>query len=203
MWSDLRLFANVYILARDIQNLEMVPLGPMNGKSFATSVSAWVVTSEALSVFGRPAPAREVETAPYLQDPKTENTYNIRLRADLKNPNGNTTTICETEMKNMYWTFRDLIAHQTSNGCNINVGDILASGTISGMTKTSHGCLLELTKGGMEPFKTASGADKMYLDDGDVVSISAYMGEGVGFGECTGKLLASHIPSNPEIVLGS
>ncbi|KAK0122192.1 hypothetical protein ONS95_010449 [Cadophora gregata] len=174
--------------ARDIQGLEMVPLGPLNGKSFSTSISPWVVTLDALEAFQCPAPARELKVAPYLADSKTDNTYSIELKAELV-ADGQATTICESQLRTMYWSFRDLLAHQTSNGCNLNTGDILATGTISGETDTSHGCLLELTKGGEKDFDVAGGLKRKFLEDGDSIRISASCGNGVGFGECVGKVL--------------
>ncbi|KAK0127673.1 hypothetical protein ONS96_007192 [Cadophora gregata f. sp. sojae] len=174
--------------ARDIQGLEMVPLGPLNGKSFSTSISPWVVTLDALEAFQCPAPARELKVAPYLADSKIDNTYSIELKAELV-ADGQATTICESQLRTMYWSFRDLLAHQTSNGCNLNTGDILATGTISGETDTSHGCLLELTKGGEKDFDVAGGLKRKFLEDGDSIRISASCGNGVGFGECVGKVL--------------
>ncbi|PVH82821.1 fumarylacetoacetate hydrolase family protein [Cadophora sp. DSE1049] len=174
--------------ARDIQGLEMMPLGPLNGKSFSTSISPWVVTLDALQAFQSPAPARELKVAPYLADSKTDNTYSIELKAELL-VGDQATTICESQLKTMYWSFRDLLAHQTSNGCNLNTGDLLATGTISGETKTSHGCLLELTKGGEQTFEVAGGMNRTFLEDGDSIRISASCGDGVGFGECFGKVL--------------
>lgn len=166
----------------------MMPLGPLNGKSFSTSISPWVVTLDALESFQCPAPAKDLKVVPYLADSKTDNTYSIELKAELLVGDG-ATTICESQMKTMYWSFRDLLAHQTSNGCNLNTGDLLATGTISGETKTSHGCLLELTKGGEENFKIAGGLHRTFLEDGDSIRISASCGDGVGFGECVGKVL--------------
>ncbi|KAH9218658.1 fumarylacetoacetate hydrolase family protein [Leptodontidium sp. 2 PMI_412] len=174
--------------ARDIQGLEMMPLGPLNGKSFSTSISPWVITLDALEIFQSPAPERELKVAPYLADTKTDNTYSIQLKAELI-VDDYATTICKSQLKTMYWSFRDLLAHQTSNGCNLNTGDLLATGTISGETHDSHGCLLELTKGGEQSFNIADGSRRKFLEDGDSIRISAICGEGVGFGECIGKVL--------------
>ncbi|KAH7370644.1 fumarylacetoacetase [Rhexocercosporidium sp. MPI-PUGE-AT-0058] len=174
--------------ARDIQGLEMMPLGPLNGKNFSTSISPWVITLDALESFQCPAPQKELKPVPYLADSKTDNTYSIQLKAELI-VGGQATTICESEMKTMYWSLRDLLAHQTSSGCNLNTGDILATGTISGETKESHGCLLELTKGGEESFNIAGGSSRKFLEDGDSIRLTAVCGDGVGFGECIGKVL--------------
>lgn len=170
----------------------MVPLGPLNGKSFSTSISPWVVTLDALKPFETQAPTREIKVASYLDDPKSANTYDIHLQAELLHE-GKSTVICKSELKTMYWSFRDLVAHQTSNGCNINIGDILATGTISGETHDSHGCLLELTKGGQEKFEVTGGSSRIFLEDGDAIQISAFADEGVGFGACVGKLLPSFV----------
>jgi len=137
--------------ARDIQALEMPPLGPLNGKSFATSISPWVITLDTLTPFEAPAPPREQKQALHLTVPKSHLTYTIHLQAELL-IDGIPTTICKFELGSMYWSFRDLIVHQTSNWCCINTGDLLGTGTISGSEDESHGCLLELTKGGEATF---------------------------------------------------
>jgi fumarylacetoacetase len=139
-------------LAQDIQALEMAPLGPLNGKSFVTSVSPLVITLDALTHSEAPAPPHDSTgstaiMASYLKDPKAYPTYAIHLQAELV-INDTATTICKSELGSMYWSFRDLLAHQTSNGCCINTGDLLGTGTISGSEDEAHGCLLELTKGG-------------------------------------------------------
>jgi fumarylacetoacetase len=191
-WSGNYTFRRYYSslltdIARDIQGLEMLPLGPLNGKSFATSISPWVISPIALEPFEISAPPREIDVAGYLKDPKAFNTYDIHLQADII-ANESTTTICKSELKTMYWSFRDIITHQTSNGCNINTGDILATGTISGEADESHGCLLELTKGGQQNFKV-NGGSRLFIEDGDSIQISAFVGSGVGFGECVGKMM--------------
>ncbi|EPE34793.1 FAH [Glarea lozoyensis ATCC 20868] len=174
--------------ARDIQGLEMSPLGPMNGKSFATTMSPWIVTLFALEPAEIPARPKDLPVSSYLRDNKQANTYDIKLEAELVT-NESTTTICRSELKWMYWTVRDLVAHQTSNGCNLNTGDILATGTISGTVETSHGCLLELTKGGENDFALSDGDSRTYLQDGDMIRLTAHVSEGVGFGDCCGTLL--------------
>jgi fumarylacetoacetase len=166
----------------------MLPLGPLNGKSFATTISPWVVTLDALQASAVKGQPRELEVAVHLADPNPINSYDIRLQADLLT-SGKSTTICKSNLRSMYWTFRDLIVHQTSNGCSINTGDILATGTISGSTDDSHGCLLELTKGGQESFELSDGKRRVYLEDGDELQLSALASDGVGFGECNGKVL--------------
>jgi len=182
--------ANAKCLARDIQGLEMIPLGPLNGKSFATSISPWIITLEALQPSAAAGPPRELEVATYLSDPNPINTYDLHLQADLI-VNEKETVICKSDLKTMYWSFRDLIAHQTSNGSNINTGDILATGTISGHTDDSHGCLLELTNGGQDSFQISEGSNRLYLEDGDILRLSAVASDGVGFGECIGRVMPS------------
>ncbi len=178
-------------IARDIQGFEMQPLGPMNGKSFSTSISPWVITLDALKPFEVKAPERELKVASYLADSKPNNTYDVHLQADII-IDGQPTPMCRSELKTMYWSFRDLVAHQTSNGCNINTGDILATGTISGSSNQSHGCLLELTHGGEKAFVVEGGGKRIYLEDGDTVLITGCAGEGVGFGECVGSILPAY-----------
>jgi fumarylacetoacetase len=177
-----------FSIARDIQGFEMPPLGPLNGKSFGTSVSPWIITLDALKESAIKGITREIPVASYLSDPNPVNSYDIRLKVELLT-NDKSTTICETNLSSMYWSFRDMIVHQTSNGCSVRTGDLLATGTISGSTHESHGCLLELTKGGQKSFAVGEGAERVYLEDGDAVRISALASEGVGFGECTGKIL--------------
>ena len=166
----------------------MMPLGPLNGKSFATSMSPWVITPDALQSSAVEGQPRELQVASYLSDPNPVSSYDISLQADLVTDSGST-TICKTNLNTMYWTFRDLIAQQTANGCNLNTGDILATGTISGSTDDSHGCLVELTNGGQNSFATSEGGTRIYLEDGDIVQLSALASNGVGFGECSGKVL--------------
>jgi fumarylacetoacetase len=168
----------------------MTPLGPMNGKSFGTSMSPWIITLDALAPFEESPPPRDIPVASYLKDSKSKATYDIHLQADLITENS-VTTICKSELKWMYWSLRDLVAQQTVNGCNINTGDVLATGTISGSTEDSHGCLLELTRGGEEVFKLGGGGERMFLNDGDAVRVSAQAGVGVGFGECIGTILSA------------
>ncbi|OBT98397.1 hypothetical protein VE01_03147 [Pseudogymnoascus verrucosus] len=163
--------------ARDIQGLEMTPLGPLNGKSFATSMSPWIITLDALqasAIIGQP---RELEVASYLVDPNPINSYDIALQADIIT-SGTSTTICKSNLNAMYWTFRDLVVHQSSNGCCLNTGDILGTGTISGSTDESHGCLLELTKGGQDSFEIGDGKSRVYIEDGDEIRISALASNG-------------------------
>ncbi|CCF39594.1 fumarylacetoacetase [Colletotrichum higginsianum] len=176
--------------ARDIQGFEMNPLGPMNGKSFGTSISPWVITLEALEPFAIQPPVKDVPSQPYLQDKKEKPSYHIELKAEVLTDD-EATTVCKAQLSWMHWTFRDLVAQQTINGCNLNIGDILATGTVSGAGDDKHGCLLEMTKGGKVGWKTTHGRDRTYLQDGDGVRLSGYAGDGVGFGECVGFIKAA------------
>lgn len=180
--------------ARDIQGLEMNPLGPLNGKSFSTQISPWIITLDALTPFKASAPPRNPATkiVEYLQDRQTKPTYAFDLSATVKPSNCPTvSTICRTQFSSLYWTLRDLVAHQTVNGCNLNTGDLLATGTISGETKESHGCLMEVAaKGGLTIQKTDGVSEqRIFFHDGDTVTLTAVAGPGVGFGQCVGKVL--------------
>jgi fumarylacetoacetase len=159
----------------------------MNGKSFGTSMSPWIITLDALAPFETTLPPRDIPVTSYLKDSKPKATYDIHLQADLV-ADGLSTTVCKSELKWMYWSLRDLVAQQTVNGCNLNTGDVLATGTISGSTEDSHGCLLELTKGGGKPFILNNGEERMFLKDGDSIRLTATAGDGVGFGECFGAI---------------
>lgn len=163
----------------------MNPLGPMNGKSFATSISPWVVTLDALEPFATASPQKEFPVAAFLHEKKQKASYNIKLEAELLRDD-KSTRLCTANVSWMYWTFRDLVVQKTVNGCNLNTGDILGTGTVSGVGDDEHGCLLEMTKGGKVEFALSDGAKRTYLQDGDGVRMTAYCGEGVGFGDCTG-----------------
>jgi fumarylacetoacetase len=178
--------------ARDIQQWEYVPLGPFNSKGFGTSISPWVVTMEALEPFRRDNPAQSPEPLPYLQQ-QGKNAYDIALEVALQ-PEGAAapSTICRTNFKAMYWTMAQQLAHHTVSGCNVRVGDLMGSGTISGTTPDSYGSMLELTRNGAEPVTLADGSQRAFLHDGDEVIMTGYcLGEGyrVGFGAVSGKIL--------------
>ncbi|KAJ4374148.1 hypothetical protein N0V83_002889 [Neocucurbitaria cava] len=173
--------------ARDIQGLEMNPLGPFNGKNFMTSISPWVITLEALKPYEVPAPSRMQSVAEFMDDPKSIN-YDIQLKGEILRKGARSMT-CTVGFETMYWTFRHMIAHHTIGGCNLRTGDLIASGTVSGELKHEHGCLLELTKNGKEPSTLSDGSELYYLEDGDEVWYTGVVGDGsagVGFGECTG-----------------
>ncbi|KAI0490641.1 fumarylacetoacetase [Xylaria cf. heliscus] len=174
--------------ARDIQGFEMMPLGPMNGKSFGTSISPWVVTLDALAPFEAAGPHRDEPVTAFLQDMKEKPSYNITLEAEILSK-GHSTKICRSNVSRMYWTFRDLVAQQTVNGCNVNTGDVLATGTVSGKGEDEHGCLLELTRGGKAEFTLSDGQKRTYLQDGDTLRMTGLCGPGVGFGDCAGLIV--------------
>ncbi len=178
--------------ARDIQTWEYQPLGPFLAKNFATSISPWVVTMDALEPFKTAQPKQEPEPLPYLQS-NGNWAYDINLDVFLKTQKlREPFKICGSNFKYMYWNILQQLAHHTVNGCNLRTGDLLASGTISGPTPDSYGSLLELTWKGENPIKLPNGEERKFLNDGDEVIISGYcQGEGyrVGFGEVTGKIL--------------
>ncbi|KAI8937438.1 hypothetical protein NX059_005160 [Plenodomus lindquistii] len=173
--------------ARDIQGLEMNPLGPFNGKNFGTSMSPWIITLEALKPHEVPAPARMQPVADFMNDPAGIN-YDIQLEGIITR-NGSQTSTCRVGFETMYWTFRHMFAHHTIGGCALRTGDLIASGTVSGEEKHQHGCLLELTMNGKVASKLSDGSELRYLEDGDEVRYTGVIGDGsagVGFGECVG-----------------
>ncbi|MBN8572055.1 MAG: fumarylacetoacetase, partial [Ignavibacteria bacterium] len=178
--------------ARDIQAWEYVPLGPFLAKNFATSISPWVVTLDALEPFRCASPKPEFEPLPYLQS-KGDKTFDIQLHVYLQNEKlSKPFEICHSNFKYLYWNMPQQLAHHTVNGCNMQTGDLLASGTISGDTKESRGSMLEITWRGAEPINLPNGEERKFINDGDTVIMSAYCeGEGyrVGFGEVSGKIL--------------
>ena len=178
--------------ARDIQKWEYVPLGPFLSKNFATSISPWVVTLDALEPFKTKRTDQVPEPLPYLKS-KGDFAYDIKLEVNLKTEKSDLSfIISKSNFKNLYWDICQQLAHHTVTGCNMRTGDLLASGTISGAEKDSYGSLLELTWRGSEPIKLPNGEERKFLLDGDSLSISGYcQGDGfrVGFGEVTGKIL--------------
>lgn len=177
--------------ARDIQAWEYVPLGPFLGKSFASSVSPWVVTLEALEQFRVEGPAQEPEVLDYLKSVKPWN-FDIQLEVYLEPDGRKASKISTSNFKYMYWNVAQQLAHHTINGCNINVGDMMASGTISGPDEDSYGSMLELSWKGTKAIKLESGAERTFLEDGDSVIMKGYAEKGgvrVGFGEVKGQVL--------------
>jgi fumarylacetoacetase len=180
--------------ARDVQAWEYQPLGPFLAKNFCTSISPWVVTLEALEPFRKPLPRQDPEPLSYLRA-KNDVTFDIQLEAKLqtakmKSPH----TITRTNFQNLYWSVSQQLAHHTVGGCNLQPGDLLASGTISGQTEESRGSMLELTWRGANPLTLPDGETRKWLEDGDTLAITGWCeadGFRVGFGEVSGKVLPS------------
>ena len=180
--------------ARDIQKWEYVPLGPFLGKSFASSISPWVVTIEALDNFRVAGPIQNPEVLDYLKFNGLKN-YDINLSVSILPEKTNIETIvCKSNFKYMYWNMSQQIAHHTINGCNLNVGDMMASGTISGKSKDSYGSMLELSWGGKKNIELNDGSSRTFIEDYDSVIMRGYCEKDnirVGFGEVKSKLLPS------------
>lgn len=180
--------------ARDIQKWEYVPLGPFLAKNFASTVSPWIVTLEALERFRVAGPQQDPAVLPYLQYQGNKN-YDIQLEVSIA-PEGSTSkTVCRSNFKYMYWNMAQQLAHHTVNGCNIQVGDLLASGTISGSEQDSFGSMLELAWMGTKPLSMPDGSSRTFIQDGDVVSMTGWAQKDdikVGFGEVTAAVLPAH-----------
>lgn len=187
--------------ARDIQSWEYQPLGPFLGKSFLSSISPWVVTLEALAPFrcGLQRPLGHAEPLPHLHDKnfKTSGAYSLKLEVRLKTSqmkvDGHPGDIIScSQMQDMYWSIRQILAHQTSSGCNLQPGDLLGTGTLSGADEETQGCLLERTKGGHSPLVLSTGETRDFLRDGDTVIMRAFCESPgavrIGFGECVGTV---------------
>jgi fumarylacetoacetase len=178
--------------ARDIQKWEYVPLGPFLAKNFASTISPWVVTMDALDAFREEGPVQDPEVLPYLKYEGKKN-YNINLEVGIQGEKMEAAhTVCRSNFKYMYWNMSQQLAHHTVTGCNINVGDICASGTISGPTPDSYGSMLEISWRGTKPVAMPDGSERKFLLDGDTVIMKAYCeknGVRVGFGEASGKIL--------------
>ena len=177
--------------ARDIQAWEYVPLGPFLGKNFASSISAWIVTLDALEPFSVESPEQNPKVLPYLEfDGKKA--YDIQLQVGILTNNKDETVVCNSNFKYMYWNMAQQLAHHTSNGCNIRCGDLLGSGTISGKSEDSFGSMLELTWRGTKPLKVKDGSERKFINDGDSVIMRGHSelnGVRIGFGELKSKLL--------------
>jgi fumarylacetoacetase len=180
--------------ARDIQKWEYVPLGPFLAKSFGTSISPWVVTLDALEPFRIAGPEQSPAPLPYLQTQGPQ-AYDIQLEVYLQTAKMNRPhRICASNAKHLYWNIAQQLAHHTVNGCNLQNGDLLASGTISGPTPDSYGSMLELAWKGTRPLQLPSGETRTFLEDGDRLTITGWCqgpGYRVGFGEVTGRILPS------------
>jgi fumarylacetoacetase len=179
--------------ARDIQTWEYQPLGPFLAKNFCTSISPWVVTLEALEPFRRPLPPQEPAPLEYLRLPN-DSTFDVELEARLQTARMSAPqTITRSNFQNLYWSMAQQLAHHTVGGCNLQPGDLLASGTISGPEENARGCMLELTWRGANPLTLPGGETRKWLEDGDCLTISGWcQGDGyrVGFGEVSGRVVA-------------
>ena len=179
--------------ARDIQQWEYVPLGPFLGKNFASTISPWIVTTDALEPFRAEGPAQHPQVLSYLAFEGKKN-FDIMLEVLLQTDGSEPTTVCRSNSRYLYWNVCQQLAHHTVNGCNIQVGDLYASGTISGPSAGSFGSMLELSWNGRKALSMPDGSVRHFLEDGDVVIMRAHAqkaGVRIGFGECTGKILPS------------
>ncbi|MEZ4853699.1 fumarylacetoacetase [Flavobacterium sp.] len=177
--------------ARDIQKWEYVPLGPFLAKNFASSISPWIVTMDALLPFRVKGPEQNPKPLPYLQQ-TGEHAFDIHLEVAIQPENVEETIVSKSNFKYMYWSMSQQLAHHTVNGCRVNSGDMMGSGTISGPTEDSFGSMLELTWGGKNPIKMKDGSERKFINDNDTVIIRGYCKNEkvrIGFGECSSKLL--------------
>lgn len=177
--------------ARDIQKWEYIPLGPFLAKSFASTVSPWIVTLDALEPFRTDGYQQDPEVLPYLKYEGKKN-YDIKLEVAIQPEAGEAKVVCNSNFKHMYWTMTQQLAHHTTNGCNVNVGDMCASGTISGPTEDSYGSMLEISWRGTKPVDMPDGTQRRFINDGDTVVMKGWgevNGLRIGFGTCTGKIL--------------
>lgn len=179
--------------ARDLQQWEYVPLGPFNAKTFASSISPWIVTLEALEPFKTRTPVQEPRPLAYLREENVDNSYDINLSVEIQAENAEQAdVICETNFKYMYWSMSQQLTHHTIAGCNVQVGDLMGSGTISGPTPNSYGSLLEITWNATKPVTLANGEERTFIQDGDTLIMKGFCekdGLRIGFGEVTGKIL--------------
>ena len=181
--------------ARDIQAWEYQPLGPFQAKATATTISPWIVTAAALAPFRTTTPEREKDLLPYLAEPAPM-LYDIALEVGLTPKDGIETVITRTNYREMYYSAAQQLAHHTSCGCPMRVGDLLGSGTISGPTKDSRGSLLELSWGGKDPFTLDSGETRSFIEDHDTLALRGVAHGGdfrIGFGPCTGRILPARV----------
>jgi fumarylacetoacetase len=177
--------------ARDIQKWEYVPLGPFLAKNFASSMSPWIVTLDALKPFRCKGPKQEPAPLPYLTL-DGNHSFDIDLEVDIVTAEGVSTTVSKSNFKHMYWTMAQQLAHHTVNGCKVNSGDLMGSGTISGPTPGSYGSMLELAWQGTKPITLNDGSKRTFIEDNDTVVIRGFCnksGQRIGFGEVSTKLL--------------
>lgn len=179
--------------ARDIQKWEYVPLGPFLGKSFASSISPWIVTMEALEPFKVSGPEQKPKVLSYLEYGGNHN-YDIQLEVGIQPKGVEEQVISTSNFKYMYWNMLQQLAHHTVNGCNVNVGDVMASGTISGTDESSYGSMLEISWGGTKAIQMKDGSERTFIEDYDTISLRGFAekrGVRVGFGEVKGTILPS------------
>jgi fumarylacetoacetase len=176
--------------ARDVQRWEYVPLGPFQGKAFGTSISPWVVPLDALEPFKVALDPQQPAVLPYLQE-REHVSYDVALQVDLQTAEGEQACISTSNLRHLYWSFAQQVAHHTGSGCNLRVGDLLGTGTISGPEPTQLGCLLEMTKAGQQPLQVGA-QQRRYLEDGDRVTFRGTASSAqftIGFGSLTGQIL--------------
>lgn len=177
--------------ARDIQKWEYVPLGPFLGKNFASSIAPWIVTIEALDAFRVEGPQQDPAVLSYLEYKGNRN-FDIKLQVSIMTADGQEKIVSDSNYKYMYWNMCQQLAHHTVNGCNINVGDLMASGTISGQDEKSYGSMLEITWAGKNPVQMPDGSERKFINDGDTVIMRGYAEKDdirVGLGEVRGQIL--------------
>jgi fumarylacetoacetase len=192
--------------ARDIQAWEYQPLGPFLSKNFATTISPWIVTLEALAPYRVPfnRPAGEPQPLPYLdsEENRRAGSLDIQLQvgiqtATMRKDGQGDASICRTSYRHAYWTVAQMVAHHTVNGCNLQPGDLFGSGTLSGPTLDQAGALVELTVGGKEPLQLPNGETRAYLQDEDAVVLRGWCEKAgaarIGFGECWGTVLPAKV----------
>ncbi|KIW13899.1 fumarylacetoacetase [Exophiala spinifera] len=181
--------------ARDIQQWEAVPLGPFNAKTFASTISPWVILKDALEPFHVEGIPNETKLHPYLQETREQNVYDVNLEVELRAPNGESAILSRTNGRNLVFSFAQMLAHHTVGGCPLEVGDLVGSGTISGPEPGTLGSLLEASNGGKNSYDLSATIRRTFLEDGDSVVIRGWCGDDdsniVGFGECSGTILPS------------
>ena len=179
--------------ARDIQTWEYIPLGPFLAKNFASTISPWIVTLDALEPFRTKGYKQEPKVLPYLEYTGEKN-IDIQLEVLIQPENGEENSVSNSNFKFMYWTMEQQLAHHTSNGCNINIADLMASGTISGPSPDAYGSMLELSWKGTKPLKLKDGTERKFINDNDTVILRGFCekdGVRIGFGEARAKVLAA------------
>lgn len=182
--------------ARDIQKWEYEPLlGQFLSKNFATSISPWIITMDALEPFRTKGPNQDPSPLPHLQQ-KGKNNFDINLEVAIQPENGTPNVLSQSNAKNMYWSMIQQLTHHTSNGCRVNSGDLMGSGTISGTSQDSFGSMLELTQGGKKPITLNDGSQRKFVNDGDTIIMKGFCKNNVvriGFGEVSTKLLPAYV----------